>query len=58
MGPELQRETIEQFYRDGYGDVIKDDIYVAFHDAFYGVDTWDDFGKGLDRLVSFACTAI
>ncbi|KAI9656141.1 MAG: exo-1,3-beta-glucanase [Alyxoria varia] len=51
MGPELDRGTIEQFYRDGYGSVINDGISVVFHEAFEGVETWDGFGNGLDKLV-------
>lgn len=44
MGPKLDFETLKQFYLDGWGrvrDVSGGDTWVAFSDAFLGVQEWN-----------------
>lgn len=48
MGPELDRDTIRQFYYDGWGDLKNSDVAVTVHDAFEGVDGWNGDFAGLD----------
>jgi glucan 1,3-beta-glucosidase len=40
----LNFDTLEQFYRDGYGQVraVSSDSPVVIHDAFYQPDTWNN----------------
>lgn len=51
MGPELDMETVKQFYMDGWGNLKKSDVAVTIHEAFEGVDAWGDFGSGMSNLL-------
>ena len=50
MGPELDMDTIKQFYYDGWGDLRNSDVDVTIHDAFEGVTYWNGFGAGMSNL--------
>jgi len=47
MGPELDMNTIEQFYYDGWGDLKNSPVAMTIHDAFQGPDYWNGWGDGL-----------
>lgn len=51
MGPQLDRNVLEGFYYDGYGDLAGSDVAVTFQDAFEGVNDWNDFGHYLPDWV-------
>lgn len=51
FGPSLDINVIKQFYMDGWGNLRDTNVAVAFHDAFQGVDKWNDFGSGMWNLV-------
>jgi glucan 1,3-beta-glucosidase len=53
MGPQLDLNTIRQFYYDGWGQLSNNPVATVFHDAFEGVTNWnnDYFGAGLSNLV-------
>lgn len=44
-------DTIKQFYYDGWGNLRDSNVAVAFHDAFQGVTSWNDFGAGMSNLL-------
>jgi len=49
MGPELDMNTIKQFYDDAWGNIVKDGKHLALtvHDAFEGVGYWNSWGDGM-----------
>ena len=47
MGPELDMDTIEQFYYDGWGDLKNAPVAMTIHDAFQGPGYWNSWGDGL-----------
>lgn len=51
MGPDLDMNTVKQFYYDGWGDLKNTDVAITFHDAFEGVDGWNNFGGGMWNLM-------
>ena len=40
-------DTLKQFYNDGWGDLKNADVCTTIHDAFEGVDGWNDWGSGM-----------
>ena len=56
MAPELDLDTVEQFYYDGWGDLKNSPVCVTIHDAFEGVDGWNEFGgTGMNLMVRICC---
>ena len=51
MGPSLDLATIQQFYDDGWGNLEGSHVAVTFHDAFEGVNSWNDWGDGMWALL-------
>lgn len=51
MGPELDMNTVRQFYMDGWGNLKDSNVAVTFHEAFEGVDAWGDWGSGMWDLL-------
>jgi len=51
MGPSLDMDTVRQFYMDGWGDLSGSNVAVTFHDAFEGVNSWNDWGSGMWALL-------
>lgn len=51
MGPSLDMDTVRQFYMDGWGDLENSNVAVTFHDAFEGVNSWNDWGSGMWALL-------
>ena len=51
QAPDLDLDTVKQFYDDGWGDLKNSDVCVTIHDAFEGVDAWNDFGTGMWNLM-------
>ena len=51
MAPEIGVETVQQFYNDGWGNLKDSNVAVTIHDAFEGVDAWNDFGSGMWNLM-------
>jgi len=51
MGPQLNMDTVRQFYNDGWGNLRDTDVAITFHDAFEGVTSWNDFGAGEAGLI-------
>lgn len=46
-------DTVKQYYYDGWGDLKDSNVCVTFHDAFEGVNAWNQFGSGMwDLMVS------
>lgn len=50
-GPELNMNTVRQFYMDGWGDLKDSNVVVTFHDAFEGVNAWNNWGSGMWNLM-------
>jgi len=51
LGPALDMNTVRQFYMDGWGNLKSTNVAVAFHDAFEGVTSWNDWGSGMWNLL-------
>lgn len=51
MGPSLDPAVLKQFYMDGWGNLRDSNVAVTFHDAFNGVNAWNDFGAGMANLL-------
>jgi glucan 1,3-beta-glucosidase len=51
FGPTLDINVIKQFYMDGWGNLRDTNVAISFHDAFIGVDKWNDFGSGMWNLL-------
>lgn len=51
MGPSLDMDTVRQFYMDGWGNLEGSHVAVTFHDAFEGVNSWNDWGSGMWALM-------
>ena len=51
MGPSLNMDTVRQFYMDGWGNLEGSHVAVTFHDAFEGVNSWNDWGSGMWALM-------
>ena len=50
-GPELDMNTVRQFYDDSWGDLRDSGVCVTFHDCFMGVNYWEDWGAGMWNLM-------
>jgi len=51
MGSSLDMDTLRQFYMDGWGDLKGSNVAITFHDAFQGVNAWNDWGSGMWALL-------
>ncbi|KAF2720914.1 glycoside hydrolase family 5 protein [Polychaeton citri CBS 116435] len=51
LGPALNMDTVRQFMMDGWGNLKNSHVAVAFHDAFEGVTSWNDWGSGMWALL-------
>ncbi|KAI6854487.1 glycoside hydrolase [Hortaea werneckii] len=51
MGPSLDMDTVRQFMMDGWGDLKDSNVAITFHDAFEGVNSWNDWGSGMWSLL-------
>lgn len=51
MGPKLDMNVVRQFYMDGWGNLKDSNVAIAFHDAFQGVTSWNDWGAGMSNLL-------
>nr|POF17497.1 glucan 1,3-beta-glucosidase [Quercus suber] len=51
MGPSLNMDTVRQFYMDGWGDLESSNVAITFHDAFEGVNSWNNWGSGMWALL-------
>jgi glucan 1,3-beta-glucosidase len=51
LGPNLDMNTVRQFYMDGWGNLKDSNVAVTFHDAFQGVTSWNDWGAGMWNLL-------
>lgn len=51
LGPNLDMNTVRQFYMDGWGNLRDSNVAVTFHDAFEGVTSWNDWGAGMANLL-------
>jgi glucan 1,3-beta-glucosidase len=51
MGPNLDMDTVRQFYMDGWGNLRDSNVAVTFHEAFEGVDAWNSWGSGMWDLL-------
>lgn len=51
MGPSLDMDVVRQFYNDGWGNLRDSNVAIVFHDAFMGVNSWNDWGSGMDNLM-------
>jgi glucan 1,3-beta-glucosidase len=51
LGPNLDMNTVRQFYMDGWGNLKNSDVAITFHDAFQGVTSWNDWGSGMWNLL-------
>ncbi|KXL41923.1 MAG: glycoside hydrolase family 5 protein [Acidomyces sp. 'richmondensis'] len=51
LGPDLDMDTVRQFYMDGWGDLEDSHVAITFHDAFEGVNSWNDWGSGMWALM-------
>ncbi|KAK4626524.1 Glucan 1,3-beta-glucosidase [Fulvia fulva] len=51
MGPQLDQNVLKQFYMDGWGNLRDSNVAVTFHDAFIGVNSWNDWGAGMSNLL-------
>lgn len=47
MGPKIDPTVLDQFYSDGWGNLQNSGVAITIHDAFRGVDAWNNFGEGL-----------
>jgi glucan 1,3-beta-glucosidase len=44
-------DKVRQFYMDGWGNLRDTNVVVTFHDAFQGVNSWNDWGSGMWNLM-------
>ncbi|KAH9886857.1 glucan 1,3-beta-glucosidase precursor [Xylariomycetidae sp. FL2044] len=44
MSPDLDMNVVRQFMADGVGNLQGSNVAVAFHDAFLGPTSWNDWG--------------
>jgi len=51
LGPNMDMNTVRQFYMDGWGNLKNSDVAVTFHDAFQGVTSWGNWGSGMWNLL-------
>ncbi|GAB7363238.1 hypothetical protein MBLNU230_g3520t1 [Neophaeotheca triangularis] len=51
MGPQVDFNTLQQFYYDGWGELQNSDVAVTFSDGFLGIEKWNDWGRGLSNLL-------
>lgn len=51
LGPNLDMNTVRQFYMDGWGNLKDSNVAVVFHDAFQGVTSWGGWGSGMWNLL-------
>lgn len=51
MGPNLDMNTVRQFYMDGWGNLRDSKVAITFHEAFEGVSAWNDWGSGMANLL-------
>jgi len=51
LGPNMDMNTVRQFYMDGWGNLKDSDVAVTFHDAFQGVTSWGNWGSGMWNLL-------
>lgn len=51
LGSSLDMDTVRQFYMDGWGDLQDSNVAITFHDAFQGVNSWNDWGSGMWALI-------
>lgn len=51
LGSSLDMDTVRQFYMDGWGDLESSNVAITFHDAFQGVNAWNDWGSGMWNLL-------
>jgi len=51
LGPDLDMDTVRQFYMDGWGDLENSHVAITFHDAFEGVNSWNNWGAGMWGLM-------
>ena len=51
MGPKLDMGMVEQFMTEGAQNLQGADIAIAFHDAFRGVTSWNNWGAGMSSLL-------
>jgi len=51
LGPNMDMNTVRQFYMDGWGNLKDSNVAVAFHDAFQGVTSWNNWGSGMWDLL-------
>ncbi|GAB7357494.1 hypothetical protein MBLNU459_g0028t1 [Dothideomycetes sp. NU459] len=51
LGSSLDMDTVRQFYMDGWGDLEGSNVAITFHDAFQGVNSWNNWGSGMWALL-------
>jgi glucan 1,3-beta-glucosidase len=51
FGPNLDMNVVRQFYMDGWGNLRDTQQAIGFHDAFIGVNSWNDWGSGMANLL-------
>lgn len=51
LGPALDMNVVRQFYMDGWGNLRNTPQVIGFHDAFIGVNSWNDWGSGMSNLL-------
>lgn len=51
MGPSLNMDRVRQFYNDGWGNLRDSNVAVVVHDAFMGVNSWNDWGSGMANVM-------
>jgi len=51
MGPSLNMDTVRDFYMNGWGNLENSNVAVTFHDAFEGVNSWNNWGSGMWALL-------
>lgn len=51
MGSSIGMDKVDQFYMDGWGDLRDTNLVVTFHDAFAGVNSWNNWGSGMWNLM-------
>jgi len=51
MGSSVGMDKVRQFYMDGWGNLRNTNLVVTFHDAFAGVNSWNDWGSGMWNLM-------
>ncbi|KAI0377370.1 putative Exo-beta-1,3-glucanase [Hypomontagnella monticulosa] len=44
MSPNLNMDTVRQFMSDGVKNLQGSNVAIAFHDAFLGIGSWNDWG--------------